>query len=900
MAEDDFPGMAAKWQERWAKAAVFRADEDSPKPKYYVLEMFPYPSGNLHMGHVRNYSIGDALARFKRMQGYNVIYPMGYDAFGLPAENAAIQSGAEPNEWTYSRIEQMEKQQKELGFSYDWERKVKTCSEDYYRWNQWIFLKFLEKGLAYRKKAPVNWCPSCSTVLANEQVEEGKCWRCGRTIEEKELEQWFLKITAYADELLDGLTSLSGWPESVRLMQKNWIGKSHGVDIHFKLEGSDTILPTYTTRCDTIYSVTFLAVAPENPLVKELVRGTGREKEVAEFIKEAKKQSMIDRQNEEKEKAGVFTGRYAINPVNNARIPIFVANFALMYGSGIVMCDAHDKRDFRFARKYDIPLKFVISSEGKPASPDDYEEAYTDDGILFSSGKFSGMKNREALPKMAEWIEKGKMGKRKTNYKLRDWLISRQRFWGTPIPVVYCDKCGAVPVPEKDLPVKLPEKASFTGSGNPLEKAASFVNTSCPGCGGKAGRETDTMDTFFDSSWYFLRYCSPHEKSLPFDKKKAHYWMPVDQYIGGIEHAVLHLLYARFFCKALRDLGLVSFDEPFTRLLAQGMVLKDGAKMSKSLGNVVEPSVITEKYGPDTARVFMLFTALPAKELEWSDDGVASAHRFLFRLYRIVNTNLGRIALGEPDRASLSEFDRLLLSKTNRVIGKVSTHMDSFEFNYAISALMSLTDDLYRYHENVSPETFGYAVERLLLMLSPFAPHLCEELWERLGSGSMISQERWPAADTSLTDKAAENAEALLTAVREDIIRIKQLSKTEKPKKVVIYVAPKWKWDALSLMRKEVGEKPDLGKAMKVLMADKALKSRGKEIQEFAKRAVARLSDYKDAGFFDEFAALSSFRGLLEKEFSCEVAVEKAEKPSRDPAGKAKNALPLKPAIYME
>ncbi len=898
MTKADFVEIAEKWQERWEKDKVFLSKRDSDKEKYYVLEMFPYPSGKLHMGHVRNYSIGDSLARFKRMQGYNVIYPMGYDAFGLPAENAAIQSGADPAEWTYSRIEDMKKQQKELGFSYDWSREVKTCSKDYYKWNQWIFKKFFEKGLAYKKKAPVNWCPECNTVLANEQVKDGTCWRCHSVVQEKELEQWFLKITDYADELLEGIDKLAEWPESVRLMQKNWIGKSHGVDINFKLEGTNELLPTYTTRCDTIFSVTFLAIAPEHPMISDLVKGTGLEEQVKEFVKETKRQSMIDRQNEEKEKSGVFTGKYAINPVNNERIPIFIANFALMYGSGIVMCDAHDKRDFRFARKYDIPLKFVISKDGKQTNPADYTDAYTDDGILFDSGEFSGMSNHEALPKMAEWLEKNKMGKRTINYKLRDWLISRQRFWGTPIPMLYCEKCGIVPVPDEQLPVELPDKAKFTGLGNPVETVFDFVNTSCPKCGGPAKRETDTMDTFFDSCWYFLRYCSPKEDTLPFDKKEATYWMPVDQYIGGIEHAVLHLLYARFFCKGLRDLGLVNFDEPFLRLLAQGMVLKDGTKMSKSIGNTVDPSEIIDKHGPDTARVFILFAALPTKELEWSDEGVASTHRFLVRLFRLVNDNLSEISLADPKLDS--DYNKLIVSKTNRAIKKVTGHMNNFEFNYAISKLVSLMDDLYRYKDNISKEAFGYAVERLLLMFAPFAPHIAEELWERIGKTSMIVKESWPEPEEKLIDLAIENAESLLGTVREDIIRIKELAKMDKPKRIVVYTAPPWKWKGVSLVREAVGEKPDMGTAMKALMADSEMKSKGKAIQEFVKRIIPKLGDYKEAEEFDEYASLSSFKNLLEKQFSCTVSIESAEKPEYDPANKAKNALPLKPAIFME
>ncbi|MCH7902590.1 leucine--tRNA ligase, partial [archaeon] len=523
----DLNKIAGKWQKKWEKEKVFESKMDEKKEKYYVLEMFPYPSGNLHMGHVRNYSIGDCIARFRRMQGYNVLYPTGFDAFGLPAENAAIDNKADPKEWTFQRMKDMTQQMKELGFSYDWSRKIATCVPEYYKWNQWIFLKLLEKELAYKKNSKVNWCNKCNTVLANEQVENGKCWRHNdETVIEKDLEQWFFKITEYGDELLQNLDKLKDWPDRVKTMQKNWIGKSYGVDIYFKLEGTNEVLSTYTTRCDTIFSVTFLAIAPEHPMIPDLVKGTGLEKQVQKFIEETKKQTLIDRQNEDKDKVGVFTGKYGINPVNNAKIPIFIANFALMYGSGIVMCDAHDKRDFRFARKYDLPLKFVISSDGKSIDTKDYKDALVDDGILFDSGEFSGMPNKEALPKMADWLEKKKFGKKTINYKLRDWLISRQRFWGTPIPIIYCGDCGTVPVPEKDLPVELPDskKADFTTGGNPLETVKEFVNVKCPKCGKQGKRDTDTMDTFVDSSWYFLRFTSPKEKKLPFNTEEANYW----------------------------------------------------------------------------------------------------------------------------------------------------------------------------------------------------------------------------------------------------------------------------------------------------------------------------------------------------------------------------------------
>ena len=889
-----------KWQKKWQETKIFEVKEDKKKKKYYVLEMFPYPSGKLHMGHVRNYSIGDSLARFKRMQGFNVLYPMGFDAFGLPAENAAIQEGADPRTYTFSRIEDMTKRLHDLGYSYDWNRLIKTCVPEYYKWNQLIFLKFFEKGLVYKEKAEVNWCKECSTVLANEQVVNGSCWRhTNCEVEKKELEQWYFRITKYADELLEDLENIKDWPERVKLMQKNWIGKSEGVDIYFKLEGTNQKLPTYTTRCDTIFSVTFLAIAPEHQMIPELVKGTGLEEDVASFVKEAEKQSLIDRENEEKEKQGIFTGRYAINPVNNERVPIFVANFALMYGSGIVMCDAHDKRDFRFARKYGIPLKFVISPDGKPADTGNFNDAFTDDGILFNSGKFSGMPNRKALPKMAEWIEKEGKGKRATNYKIRDWLISRQRFWGTPIPIVYCEKCGTVSVPEKDLPVRLPEKADFSSGGNPLATVKEFVKVKCPKCGSAARRETDTMDTFVDSSWYFLRYCSPLESNAPFNKEKVQYLMPVDQYIGGIEHAILHLLYARFFTKALRDLKMLKFDEPFTRLLAQGMVLKDGAKMSKSFGNVVEPGEIIEKFGADTARVFILSTALPEKELDWSDEGVHASYKFLNRVYSFFEENGARASSGKISSKSLSSQDRLVLSIANRTIDGVSGHLSKFQFNYAISSLMQLVGELQKYREP-KKEVLGFAMKNIALMLNPFAPHLSEELWQMTGGKGFASLQPWPKADKKFIDLKAEQANELVKAVREDIVKIRGLAKKEKLKKIVVYVAPAWKWRAVELAEKACRERLDFGLAIKAMMADSKLKENKSEIQYLAKQIVPRLPDYKRSEKIDELSVLKEAVGFLAKEFGSEVEVVEAEKAKFDPAKKARNALPLKPAIYVE
>jgi leucyl-tRNA synthetase len=584
----EFHELSGKWQRKWSDADIFRFDERSEKPKFYCLEMFPYPSAyGLHMGHARNYAMGDVVARFKRMRGFNVLYPMGYDAFGLPAENAAIKNKTHPRIYTEKAIASIKQQQIELGNSYDWSRMIATCNPEYYKWNQWFFLQFYKRGLAYRKEAPINWCPKCGTVLANEQVKDGKCWRCNSTVEIRNLEQWFLRITEYADELLEAIPGMTGWPEKIRIMQENWIGKSEGTNIDFPFEDGSGKLTAFTTRIDTIYSVTFVVIAPEHPLVMELVKGTEYEAEVKRVVAQISQQSVIERTTPEgKDKIGAFLGKYVINPVNGERVPVYVANFALMYGTGIVMADAHDERDFEFARKYSIPLKFVISPDGKPLDAAKAAEAYTGDGILFNSGKWSGMSNREALPKIAEWIEQQGWGKRTTNFKIRDWLISRQRYWGTPIPMVYCDKDGIVPVPESQLPVVLPQNVEFTGQGNPLLTAQEFLNTTCPKCGGPARRETDTMDTFMDSSWYFLRFCSPHEHAKPFDSKTVNALMPVDQYIGGAEHAVMHLLYARFFTRVLRDMGMVKIDEPFANLFNQGIVYKDGAQCSRRLDSV--------------------------------------------------------------------------------------------------------------------------------------------------------------------------------------------------------------------------------------------------------------------------------------------------------------------------
>ena len=640
----DFRKVEERWQRYWEEQKTFKVTEDASKPKYYCLEMFPYPSGRIHMGHVRNYAIGDVVSRYKRMNGFNVLHPMGWDAFGLPAENAAIKHGIHPSKWTLENIAFMrDKQLKRMGLSYDWDREVTTCLEDYYRWNQWFFIKMYERGLAYKKLSYVNWCPSCGTVLANEQVEGGLCWRCGSVVTHKELAQWFFKITAYAEELLSYCDKLPGWPERVLTMQRNWIGKSIGVEVDFIVEGSGEKLTIFTTRQDTLYGVTFMSIAPEHPMLESLIKGKKQADEVRAFCQRVMREDKAARADEKQEKEGVFTGSYAVNPLNNEKVPVWVGNFVLMeYGTGAIMSvPAHDQRDFEFAKKYGLPIRVVIQNPEKGLVAETMQQAYVEDGVMANSGRFDGLSNTVSKEKIADYVEQSKLGKRTVNWRLRDWGISRQRYWGTPIPIIYCEKCGAVPVPENQLPVKLPMDVEFTGKGlSPLVESKSFRETICPQCGGTARRETDTMDTFVDSSWYFLRYCSSKYDKAPFDKKAAAYWMGVDQYIGGIEHAVLHLLYARFFTKVIRDLGLFDGDEPFENLLTQGMVIKDGAKMSKSKGNVVDPDFILSNYGADTARLFWLFAAPPERDLDWSDQGVDGAYRFLHRVWAVSYTHL--------------------------------------------------------------------------------------------------------------------------------------------------------------------------------------------------------------------------------------------------------------------
>ena len=751
----NFREIEKKWQKYWADNNTFKMEEKPDMEKYYVLEMFPYPSGKLHMGHVRNYSIGDVVARFKNMQGYNVLHPMGFDSFGLPAENAAIKHGVAPDIWTWDNIHEMEEQLSELGLSYDWDREVCTCHPDYYKWMQWIFIQFYKKGLAYKKENPVNWCPDCQTVLANEQVVDGVCERCGAPVGKKNLSQWYFKITDYAERLLKNLDTLDGWPNKVKIMQKNWIGKSVGAEVDFAIKDDERKLKIFTTRVDTLFGVTYMVLAPEHPYVNSLVEGTEYEQAVKEYIDRCQHMSDIERTSTSNEKTGVFIGKYAINPVNGKEVPIYISDYVLMgYGTGAIMAvPAHDERDFDFATKFGLDIIPVVDPGNPDIDVNNLKEAFVAEGTMINSGKFDGMNNREAIKKVIEWVEEEGIGKATVNYRLRDWLISRQRYWGTPIPMIHCEHCGWVPEKEENLPVLLPTDIEFTGKGeSPIATSKTFVDTVCPVCRAPAKREIDTMDTFLDSSWYFLRYCDPKNENEVFDKEKVKYWMNVDQYIGGVEHAILHLMYARFFQMALYDLGLVTDEEPFKNLLTQGMVNKDGKKMSKSLGNVVSPAEILEKYGADTARMFILFAAPPEKELDWSDAGVEGSFRFLNRVYRLVYETVQKYGFKTTDFEIRNDNDKQLNYMANYAVKKVSDDAGGrFQFNTAISTIMEFVNELYRYKElpDVNEGLINACIEKLVLILSPFTPHVCEEMWEYLGHTGSLYNVGWPAYDES-------------------------------------------------------------------------------------------------------------------------------------------------------
>ena len=804
----NFSEIEKKWQKNWEDTKAFKVVEDPDKEKYYVLEMFPYPSGKLHMGHVRNYSIGDVIARFKKMKGFNVIHPMGFDGFGLPAENAAIKNGTPPAEWTWANIHEMEEQLKELGLSYDWDRECATCHPDYYRWMQWIFIQFYKAGLAYKKENPVNWCPSCQTVLANEQVVDGCCERCGTAVGKKNLSQWYFKITDYAEHLLENLDNgkLDGWPEKVKTMQRNWIGKSHGAEVDFKVKDYDETLTVFTTRVDTIYGTTFMVLAPEYPSVLDMVEGTEYEAPVKEYIERCSHMSEIDRTSTANEKTGVFIGKYAVNPFTGKEMPIYISDYVLMgYGTGAVMgVPAHDQRDFDFAKMFGIEIIPVIDPHDPEIDLNNLQAACAAEGTVINSGEFTGMNNKDAIEKIAQVAEERGIGHKTVNYRLRDWLISRQRYWGTPIPMIYCEHCGWVPEKEENLPVMLPTDVEFTGKGeSPIVTSKTFVDTVCPVCGQPAKREVDTMDTFLDSSWYFLRYCDARNDKEVFSKEKADYWMNVDQYIGGVEHAIMHLMYARFFQMALHDLGLVKDDEPFKNLLTQGMVIKgyenaEGeyikAKMSKSLGNVVSPAEIIEKYGADTARLFILFAAPPERELDWSDKGVEGCFRFLNRIWRLAydfsETGFADCGDYEIRNKEDKELNRVL----NDTIRRVSNDIEErFNFNTAISAVMELVNELYKYREgDVNQALFGTAVRTVIVLMAPFVPHITEEIWQDLGYEGSVHEQSWPSYDEAalvkdeveivvqINGKNKEKINIPGEATREEMLKIAEDNETIK------------------------------------------------------------------------------------------------------------------------
>ena len=964
----DITKVASKWQKNWEESKIFEVKEDSKKKKFYCLEMFPYPSGSgLHMGHALNYSIGDIYTRFKRMQGFNVLYPMGYDSFGLPAENAAIKAKEHPKTYTEAAIKNFIKQQRSLGMSYDWSRIVMTHTPEYYKWNQYFFLKFLEKGLVYRKEAPVNFCEKCDTVLANEQVHNGKCWRHSDTeVKIKHLEQWFIKTTDYAEELLEMVDKLE-WPERIKIMQKNWIGKSKGTEIQFKINGKDWYV--FTTRPDTIYGITFMVVSAQHPRLMELVT-KDQKKEVENFLKKIVSTSEKDADKLNKE--GAFTGSYAIHPLTKEKIPVYTGNFVLAeYGGGMVMAvPAHDQRDFEFAKKYNLPIKIVISqgntcvvtikkslnekfyaeakkfakiieeenivkictdkiddvfnlaknnfiggpwyihSEGKikkilfhsktenkvfewdkqlKEAKDfglrigikkeqlDFNElyrAYTEQGILVNSKEFNSLDNTQAKEKITKHLEKNKLGKSTTQYKLRDWLISRQRYWGTPIPIVYCDTCKIVPVKEKDLPIKLPEKIKF-GKGNPLLTNKSFVEAKCPKCSKKARRETDTMDTFFDSSWYFLRYCDNKNNEEPFQKKKAEYWMPVDQYIGGAEHACMHLIYTRFFTKALRDMKLVKFNEPFTKLFNQGMLHKDGFVMSKSRGNTVLPEEISKTYGIDTARFFLMSIGSPDKDTEWSDEGIEGASKFIKKLINYFDT------------VKIKKSSKKLQSKINQSIEIISENIENFKYNLAIIELRNLFENL---EEEISKED----IETFLKLLHPFCPHITEELWEKIGNKPFISLKKWPKSDKSKIDLSLEYEDSLMESTIYDIKEILKLVKTEKPQSISLFIAEQWKYDFMKKIRLEIEKTRDIS----ALIKKSLIKNYEKEIARLVPAIVKDQSKIPSSILSSEkeYELFKNNTKKLEKEFNCKFSINYLKDSNET---KAKQSLPGRPSIIV-
>jgi len=909
-----------KWQEKWEKEEIHKTERTGAE-KYYVLEMFPYPSGNLHMGHVRNFSLGDVPARMKRMQGYDVIHPMGWDAFGLPAENAAIDRDVDPEEWTRECIDNMRDQLKRLGFSYDWSREIATCDPEYYKWNQWIFLQMLEEGLAYEDESKVNWCPSCETVLADEQVEDGLCWRCDSVVEQKDMRQWFLKITDYSEELLEDLEQLDGWPDKVRKMQEDWIGKSTGAKIRFPIKNSDRKLEVFTTRPDTVFGSTFMALAPEHELAEEIAE---ENKEVAEYRKEALKRDA--REREEKSKSGVFTGKYAENPFTEEEIPIYVAEFVLTdYGTGAIMAvPAHDQRDWEFAQEHSIEVRKVIEPEEQHSFE---EEAYEKDGEHIESGFLNGLDKEEAIEEIIDRLEENGLGEEDVNYKLRDWLISRQRYWGTPIPIVHCEECGAVPVPEEDLPVELPDNVEFTETGNPIETSESWMETKCPECGGDARRETDTMDTFIGSSWYFLRYISPGQEDSPFEIEDADYWMNVDQYIGGVEHAVMHLLYARFFTKFLRDQDMLKEDEPFERLLTLGMVNHpsykcqehgwlypeeveeedrcskcgrdvevETRKMSKSKHNVVNPTELIEEHGADTARTFILRASHPTRELDWSKDGVKASKQMLERIFRIVEENQDLLVSKHPSLEEADLEDRIVSSHIQRTIEKVTEKTESYEFNIAIGEIDKLLTKLYWYKQREPDEkVFSHGVSTLVQLVAPYAPHTAEELWKKLGNNELMLESGWPERDKKLLDEEAEQIDEYFQSISGDIRDIRDMMEGD-TEEIKLVQAASWKYEAFSKIAENLGTK-DVGEIMGEVL-DNDLKQYAQTINQIVVRAVENPGKFQNQLLSEEIESesLELNKRRWSEDFNAELVVEKEETSEEN---KAKRAEPGKPAIII-
>ena len=925
MSGYDHTQIEQTWQKRWEEAGIFKVPEDPARKKFYCLEMYPYPSATLHAGHLRNYALGDTLARFKRMRGYNVLYPMGYDAFGLPAENAAIKHGANPETWTWENINAIKVQQKRMGLSYDWDRQIQSCTEDYYRWNQWIFLKLMDKGLVDRRGAIVNWCPSCATVLANEQNINGKCWRCSSTVEYKDLTQWYFKITKYAEELLSGLEGLD-WPERVKIMQRNWIGRSEGTIIEFKVKGTGETVPIFTTRADTLYGVTFMVFAPEHPWVRAWVKGTEYEETFNAFLAEVQLEDKFERTDAEHEKKGMFIGKYAIHPILGTEIPIYVGNFVIHeYGAGAVMAvPAHDQRDFEFAKKFDIPIIVVIQPRGYKLETDKMHRAYIEDGELVNSAEFDDWENREAIEAISQKLKEMGKGGPTVNYRLRDWLISRQRYWGTPIPIIYCDQCGIVPVPEDQLPVVLPKDVTFTGTGNPLETSKEFVTTTCPTCGKPARRETDTMDTFVDSSWYFLRYCSPQENAAPFARDTAQYWMAVDQYIGGIEHAILHLLYARFFTKALRDMGLHSIDEPFSALLCQGMVNKEApfcetcdihlqpgrhedgkcvgcgnpyiirsAKMSKSLGNTVNVMELIERAGADASRLFILFGSNPEKEFEWADQGLENATRFLQRLHHTLGEHPSDV------REDITSTDEYMLFLLHRTIRNATRNYEQLLFRWAIHDVMSFTKELIRYKlGSVNRKVYEKCVRNLALLVAPITPHLAEDVWEHHGREGFISLSSWPEHDPKVLTPEAEYQWGLYTAICDDVVEIQGILGSNQHDAITLIGAADWKYDFMQRYSEVSGDERDQGILMKAIMEVESVRRYGKQISQLIPRLLKNPSWIPSLVLSedDEVQVLELVAPMVSKRFGCTVEVVR-ETLSKD--AKATRALPGKPAIVV-